>query len=529
MAIDRYGARSEPAVFDVKVEAPKPELWLERLKWAGSAAGGVSLLYLIALGPLLVLYPRAGWARSAVNSGMLSRFPLLPKSLLNSGWARRRLFQLYADKAAGSEELVHYIPQAVYPVGGGELLPLARAKDPLGELLARCRYLLILGRSGTGKSVLLHRLHSLEAARFCAGGTVSLPVLLDAPTHLGRKGDLADALKDALRRDGKVELPDDALDFLIRKGGFLILVDGLNELPGAADALKPFLNRDAGNAVLMASQMDIRRRQDVAAFTMVEVSPKRAAAYLDAVVGRGTWDALPPGLRTLTRNPQDLSLIAEVGRRLGPKNLPSRRADLYSEKVKNDSSLREWVATADPRLGVVYALAFRMLAERRLLDEPTMAEWVRDALVARALDPDWLGAVTGALRRTRLFREMVAHDRLGRPQPMLAFDHELIGAFLAARHVRTALTGPERAKMLDLAGQEAWQNVFFFVVDELSATKLPSVLLEALLARGGDVPLRIAAYAIESKKEEDPPLPDGIRAAYATAKLQEDLRATPAA
>jgi hypothetical protein len=355
-AVDRYGYRSEPAVFGVTVELPKPEPWVDWLNWAASAVGGISLVYLVALGPLLVLYPRSGWARSAVNSGAFSRFPILHRSLLSSGWARRRLFSLYADKAAGSEELVHCIPQAVRPAGG-EPLPLARAEDPLGELRARGRYLLVLGRSGTGKSVLLQRLYRLEAARFLAGRTASLPVLINAPTHLGGKGDLADALKDALRRDGKVELPDDVLDFLIRKGGFLVLVDALNELPGAADALKPFLNRDAGNAVLMASQTDVLRRQDVAACTMVEVSEEQAAAYLDAAVGPGAWDALSPGMRALARNPQDLVLIAEVAGRLGPENLPTRRAALYAAKVEDDSALRVWVASADPRLGVVYALA----------------------------------------------------------------------------------------------------------------------------------------------------------------------------
>lgn len=436
---------------------------------------------------------------------------------------------LYADRAVGSEELVHYITQAVCPAGSSEPLPLARAEDPLGELLARGRYLLVLGRSGTGKSVLLRRLYRLEAARFLAGLTASLPVMITAPTHLGGRGDLADALKDALRREGKVELPDDVLDFLIRKGRFLVLVDSLNELPAAADALKPFLNRDAANTVLMASQTDLLRRQDVAVFTMVEVSEEQAAKYLSDTVGPGAWDALPSGLRALTRNPQDLTLISEVASRLGTGNLPSRRAALYAEKVQEDSALREWLATADPRLDVVYALAFRMLAERRVLDEPTLAEWIREALATRELKPDEVGAVTAAVRRSRLFREDIAHDRLGRTEPVLAFDHELIGAFLAARHVRAALTGPERATMLDLAERSTWQNVFCFVVDELSAAMLPGALLDDLLARGGDAPLRIVAYAVETKKDEEPPLPDRIQATYAAAKLRQDIQMTPAA
>ena len=324
-------------------------------------------------------------------------------------------------------------------------------------------------------------------------------------------------------------MPDDVLDFLIRKGGFLVLLDAVNELRGAADALKPFLNRDAGNFVLMASQTDVLRRQDVAAFTMVEVTPQQAAAYLDAAARPGIWNALPAGLQALTRNPQDLALIAEVAGRARLEDLPSRRAALYAAKIEDDSALREWIATADPRLGAVYALAFRMLAERRVLDEATLAEWVREAMAVRDLNADEVDAVAAAVRRSRLFREDAALDRLGRSQRVLAFDHELIGAFLAARHVRAVLLGPERATILNFAERETWQNVFFFVVDELSAAMLPDILLDGLLARGGDAPLRIVAYAIESKRNEDLPLPGRVQAAYADAKLNQDVQMTPAA
>ena len=324
-------------------------------------------------------------------------------------------------------------------------------------------------------------------------------------------------------------MPDDVLDFLIRKGGFVILVDSLNEAPEAADSIRPFLNRDANNTVLMASQTDVLRRPDVAAFNVIDVSEEQAAAYLADAIGPDTWDALPPGLRAMTRNPQDLALVAEVAARLGPGNLPSRRAALYATKVDDDSALRAWVATADPRLGVIYTLAFRMLAERRILDEPTLAAWVREAVAVCELDPDEVGTVTDAVRRSRLFRETIAHDRLGRPQPVLVFDHELIGAFIAARHVASVLKGPEREAMLDLAEQERWQEVLFFVVDELATDDLAEALLDSLMTRGGDTPPRIVAYAIESKRDEVPPLPGRIEHAYASAKLRQDVQMTPAA
>ena len=503
--------------------------WMDWVRWGGSAVGGTTALYLVALWPLLLLYPHAGWARSAVKSGAFSHAPILHKQLLSSSGARRRLFRSYANSAAGGDEPLHYIPQAVSPASSGELLPLARPDDPIGDIRECGRYNLILGRSGTGKSVLLHRLHRLEARRFQSGQSSTLPVLLSAPIHIGQKGDIASALKDALRRDGKVELSDDVLDFLIRKGEFLLLIDGLNELPNATEAIHPFLNSDASNFVLMASQTDMIRRQDVAVFTLAEVSPEQAGKYIDDVAGPGAWEALPPGLQALARNPQDLALIAEVVSRLGPGNLPSRRAALYAAKVETDSALRRWVETADPRLGAIYALAFRMLAERRVLDEPTLAEWVREALVAEGQDVAELSSVIAVVRRSRLFREVVAIDQLGRPQAVLTFDHELIGAFLAARFVRSALSGPQRERVLELADRETWQNVFFFAVDELAPAALPALLLDELLARGGDHSLRIVAYAIDGKRSEDPPLPARIQIEWSKAKMRQDLRSTPAA
>lgn len=492
-----------------------------------------------------MLYPQSSWARSAVNSGLLSKFPILHKILLSSHWARHRLFRLYADKAVGAQDIVHYIPQAVCPAGSGEPLPLAGEEDPLGELRKWGPYLLVLGRSGTGKSVLLKRLHRLEAARFRDGKTASLPVLLDALNDLGEKDDqLADALKNALVRDGDVELSKEVLDFLIRKGGFLILVDGLNERSRAADALNHFLKRDTHNVVLMASQTDVLpHRPGVARFAMAEVSPEEAGRYFDAAIGPGVWDKLSPELRVLARNPQDLKLIAEDARKHGLENLPRRRTDLYDRKINDDSVLRKWVETADRRLDVIYALAFRMLAEQRVLGKPELAKWVRTALAEQELEsePQEVDVVTAAMSSSSLFREAGR----GEQQNGLAFDHELIGAFLAARYVRVSLEEPpresrldpakkeewqnRRKSMLDLARQEEWQNVFFFVVDEVPSAALPRMLLDDLLKRGGDVPLRIVAYAIKSKEEEGRPLPEHILAAYTAAKLRQDLSATPAA
>src|ERR1700730_3458363 len=179
-------------------------------------------------------------------------------------------------------------------------------------------------------------------------------------------------------RGASVELADTDLDFLISKGGFLILVDSLNELPDPADArlFHTFFNQDAGNLVLVASQVDLIRRQDTPLFNLGEVTPEQAASYLAESVGRDVYSELPQEAQALARNPQDLALLAEFATALGAARVPTHRAELYREILNQDGALRPWVESGDPLLATIYGLAFRMVAERRVLQDGQLREWI---------------------------------------------------------------------------------------------------------------------------------------------------------
>ncbi len=294
-------------------------------------------------------------------------------------------------------------------------------------------------------------------------------------------------------------------------------------------ALTSFLNADANNTVVIASQTDVIHHPDVKPYRLAEVTVDQARSYLDGRIEAGTWDRLSPPLRALAQNPKDLDLIAEVIGNLGVQKLPTRRADLYAERLKADTALKDWVDTADPRIEILYVLAWRMLAERRTLDFPTFAQWVREELVARDIAAEELDSVTAVLQRSRQFRDVKMRDRLGRHQDAITFDHELVGKFLAARHVRAMLEGPSRAEALELAEDEAWQDVFFFVIDEAVAPQLPELLLDELIERSGVIPLALVAYAIKIKSGEQPPLAPKVRDRYSEARIKEDVKLTPAA
>jgi hypothetical protein len=124
-AIDRYGYRSAPSPHRFTVELPKPSpLLMKWLQRTGGTTGLLSLLYLLSLVPLLPLYPRLSWARTAVNSGLFSKFPLVHKSLLNSAWARRYLFTRLAAASAEADVPQPYIPQAIYEASAPDGQPL---------------------------------------------------------------------------------------------------------------------------------------------------------------------------------------------------------------------------------------------------------------------------------------------------------------------------------------------------------------------------------------------------------------------
>jgi hypothetical protein len=78
----------------------------------------------------------------------------------------------------------------------------------------------------------------------------------------------------------------------------------------------------------------------------------------------------------LARNPQDLALLAEVAKALGTACVPTHRVELYREILNQDGALRPWVESGDPLLATIYRLAFRMVVERRVLQDGQLREWI---------------------------------------------------------------------------------------------------------------------------------------------------------
>ena len=185
-----------------------------------------TILYFALIFPLIPLCPRFSWARTAVNSGVFTKFPFAHKAILNTSWARGYLFRKFAATATTAALPWPYIPQSIFAAADNQArsLNIDGSRESLMQLFADERRALLIARSGTGKTVFLRHMQREVAIRFQRGEKVPAPLLIDLRTNVlsGRK--VQDLVRDALRGAG-VELDDGDLDFLINKGNFLILVD----------------------------------------------------------------------------------------------------------------------------------------------------------------------------------------------------------------------------------------------------------------------------------------------------------------
>jgi hypothetical protein len=123
----------------------------------------------------------------------------------------------------------------------------------------------------------------------------------------------------------------------------------------------------------------------------------------------------------------------------------------------------------------------------------------------------------------------VVRDVLGKEQPVTGFRHELIGKFLAARHVRRIIgqdADSAPVNYISLSGDELWLDMFYFVIDETDSAPVLNRFLQEILAAGGPARMRITAYAIGTRRSE---VGSTVLMAYEKVKLDEDLALTPAA
>ncbi len=536
-AIDVYGFRSEPFSYAFKVDIAKPDPLRETIYlWGGRifATGFIlATVYLLFLYPMLWLYPSHRWARALIDSGVATKFPIAHKLILNSRWARRKLFQSHTvkhEKDATVPEL--YIPQGICQRGApiDDACWLDSSVAALEPLLDAPGQLLILGRSGTGKSVLVQFLLRETARHYIAGNSNLVPLHIDLRRQPLTGQPIEQLMRETLA-DGNVELPNKTLDHLIEKGGFLLLVDSLSEFPAdkIRDVVQPFLNRNANNKVLLFSEYDMLKRMDMPVHVLCDVSQRQAETYLKNYTGKSNaWSSLPDAAKALTKNPQDLAVIAQTVFDLGDsQKVPTRRAALYRQILNQDKTLSFWASSDAMQLGAIYAVSFRMFSEKQTPTNARAGQWVRQAIQAESGEPTSDTVVDeclDALHNCGMFTRESEKDAPGKRQPLISVSHALIGKYLAACHISRLLQKDDKDEcttLFDQIDNDTWLDVLGFVVDELNSKEELSKFVEALIERGPGVTMKAAGYALFNKPDL---IKKTIKDLYASRRIKEDAQ-----
>ncbi|NUW42530.1 NACHT domain-containing protein [Nonomuraea rhodomycinica] len=347
---------------------------------------------------------------------------------------------------------------------------------PAEEVLAtEGRVVLLLGGPGAGKSSFLRTSLIALAEQWTSGaGTGSVPVYV--PAHfLTREGVLGEQLAQAVRSQikGRDCLPPPASFFAgppLPGGRWLILVDGLDEIPDAAeriDVLRRLASLPGDRYELLVASRPLPEEQlselgpadHVERFELVPFDPRQLPDFARSwMTAAGVGDperavatllaqAVRPPLDRLATNPLLATIMCQLHAHNVDSPLPASRYGIYQHYAdllvdhldgrlhnRMDSPLVERLA-GHP--GLLLQLRGRLLGA---LDELALLHMRQDvpaaleSLIERVADlrphtlrgEDWHSVVTDLLHATGLVT--VRGTRID-------FLHQTIAEFLAARYV----------------------------------------------------------------------------------------------
>lgn len=437
------------------------------------------------------------WAVSPVGgwfTGWLGRFRLL--QLLPLYRYRRQLARRYgtftpksgpARSPLSMQEM--YLPLRVESAG----------RQPVGDVVAEHRRLIVTGEPGTGKSMLLRHLAFEFAARRATG---RIPFLLELQRFADTGRDLRGHLTDELARNGFFRV-ERFVDHGLADGTFLILLDGLDEVGHAHRAaavrqILAFLSQYPECAVVITCRTAVREKAllaEVHTVAMAELDDQLIAEYIRKRLGlrpasiatllRELFDH--PRVLALARVPLLLDMMITIYADGGGVRFPASRAQFYGQAV--EFLLTPWHAehTTDPDRIEDMRRVLRCLALINH-DDPRgdCLTLERDSAVSSAAALLDLGRIP----TRELLTEIVERSGLlVRADGGYRFAHLTFQEFLAAESLRDDATGLVRRFRTD---RDRWLEP---VVLWCRTAPNPTEIIEALLADRSPVALQCLSEA----------------------------------
>jgi hypothetical protein len=287
------------------------------------------------------------------NVGSLGVIPLalrLPR-------VRRHILKQYLDGVGNDKEFSDRESRFVIPTE--DFSP-----ESFGTLLSDKRRLLLLGQPGIGKTSYLKYLAGHYARRPDTPPTGVIPVFIPLADCRGESPEnMFSAQMAAFGR-----LSDEELNkFFLRRGGFVVLIDGLNETDAQTrNKVKAFVDQHQGaNYFCLSSEQEYQEFADVDGVRLPALGEDKIKDLLlkrlDGEQAAATVKQLEGDTGGIYGIPQNLGLAVELRKRNSETHIPRSKTGLYGATL--DNALAR-CGEGYPR-GALYKRAWNLWKERR--------------------------------------------------------------------------------------------------------------------------------------------------------------------
>ncbi|MGO9118077.1 MAG: HEAT repeat domain-containing protein [Desulfomonilaceae bacterium] len=361
-------------------------------------------------------------------------------------------FALQVDFWADGKTTQSLIDPGSHPLktraaGSGFLPPMANQRIPALEALSKSasEHVLLVGRPGSGKTTILRKMLLEQAKAARATPSERIPVLVELKF-------VTDSIQERIRKflgEHGWEKSAAEIEGHLDKGEFLLLLDGLNELPPETRSrgLEEFRRNHRKTTPMIFTARDVGLGFTIGVEKKFELLPmdkaaieKFVRAYLGSDAALSLLAELECGrLREVAEIPMFLQMLC--ARYAVHRKLPLNPAllfrdylkDFYPHEMKYDID-GQTVSKSDWYDMVAY-LAFRML------EGPSAKNWRRTIPISRAeeilqeLFKEWGSAHSPEYAR-QCVKELLDHYIVQlSPGSALGFSHDLIQEFFAAEYL----------------------------------------------------------------------------------------------
>jgi ligand-binding sensor domain-containing protein len=376
------------------------------------------IIYFILWLIVLILAPFNKWCNDLIMNPLVRKigsFWFIPTLISVSPHIRRYLLIRYLKSLQKDKNFSKWEKDFVYPSASFH-------GETFGDKIRKERKIFLAGKSGVGKTVFFQYLTHYFANSSNSKKILekSIPVFL--PLESFTQPDLETMIQDQLINYGRFS-DKSLISWFLLQGGFLILIDGLNEVDEKRRKLVlEFLNKSwKANYICINSQIKYKEFKSMEDEELNPLSPDTVDDFIrrkiesdangDLSAGdkkvQEVLERFPKEAKELFTNPQELVFAIEIAE--SGASVPTSKDKLYEKTL--EPVIQEWNEENASYPGMLYERSYEMLASNQtsfVRDENPLPEEIRD----RLLEKKFLRLVSG----------------------QYLFKHDLVRAYLAVQY-----------------------------------------------------------------------------------------------